>query len=35
MVEKLKIVKQICNKENILLSEVAHIGDYINCLELL
>ena len=34
-IEKLKIVKEICKKENILLSEVAYIGDDINCLELL
>jgi len=32
---KLEIAKEICEKENILLSEVAYIGDDINCKELL
>ncbi|MBY7733843.1 acylneuraminate cytidylyltransferase [Francisella philomiragia] len=32
---KLNIVKEICKKENISLSEVAYIGDDINCRELL
>lgn len=32
---KLETVMEICNKENIRLSEVAYIGDDINCFELL
>lgn len=32
---KLEIILEICNKENINISEVAYIGDDINCLELL
>ncbi|MEY8766340.1 MULTISPECIES: acylneuraminate cytidylyltransferase [Francisella] len=32
---KLNIVKEICKKENISLSEVAYVGDDINCRELL
>lgn len=32
---KLEVVKKICQNENILLSEVAYIGDDINCKELL
>lgn len=32
---KLASVKEICEKENILLSEVAYIGDDVNCFELL
>lgn len=32
---KLEIVQEICKKENILLDEVAYIGDDINCKELL
>ncbi|WP_150465922.1 acylneuraminate cytidylyltransferase [Francisella sp. SYW-2] len=32
---KLNVVKEICKKENISLSEVAYIGDDINCRELL
>lgn len=32
---KLEIAKEICKKENITLSEVAYIGDDINCKELL
>jgi N-acylneuraminate cytidylyltransferase len=32
---KLDVAKEICKKENILLSEVAYIGDDINCKELL
>ena len=33
--DKLKIVQELCQKENISLKEVAYIGDDINCLELL
>jgi len=33
--DKLQIVKEICQKENISLNEVAYIGDDINCKELL
>jgi len=33
--DKLQIVKDICKKENISLSEVAYIGDDVNCFELL
>ena len=32
---KLEVAKEICEKENITLQEVAYIGDDINCLELL
>lgn len=32
---KLEVAKEICQKENILLDEVAYIGDDINCKELL
>ena len=31
----MKIVQDLCQKENISLKEVAYIGDDINCLELL
>ena len=33
--DKLQIVKDLCAKENISLSEVAYIGDDVNCFELL
>jgi len=33
--DKLQIVKDLCEKENILLEEVAYIGDDVNCFELL
>ena len=33
--DKLQIVKDLCNKENITIEEVAYIGDDINCFELL
>jgi len=33
--DKLQIVKDVCKKENISLSEVAYIGDDVNCFELL
>ena len=33
--DKLKIIKELCKRENITLNEVAYIGDDINCLELL
>lgn len=33
--DKLQIVKGLCNRESILLDEVAYIGDDINCFELL
>ena len=33
--DKLKIVKELCKKQNINLNQVAYIGDDVNCLELL
>ena len=33
--DKLKIVKELCIKENITIDEVAYIGDDINCFSLL
>ena len=34
-VDKLKIVKELCKKQNINLNQVAYIGDDVNCFELL
>ena len=33
--DKLQIVKDLCEKENISLDEIAYIGDDVNCFELL
>ena len=33
--DKLKIIKELCKKQNINLNQVAYIGDDVNCLELL
>ena len=33
--DKLQIVKALCKKENISLSDIAYIGDDVNCYELL